>query len=181
MCCGACRHCICFFPGKRVAFTNLLNDVNSPPVIKLRLTSPASHFYYLVEVCATLPLPATPKPSVSVNVHPRGAGLTLLPRSQGTVKLTRVSWAIGPSVRVNGLAPAGAAPTPGSFLALRRAWSAGDRIELTLPAVVTLSKLDDDRAAYVSATRPVRPTGARTTRGEGLSCLSLRSRDTILF
>ena len=64
-----------------------------------RLDTPASHFYYLVEVCATLPLPATPKPSVSVNVHPRGAGLTLLPRSQGTVKLTRVSWAIGPSGR----------------------------------------------------------------------------------
>ena len=32
---------------KGVAFTKLLSDVNSPPVIKLRLISLASHFHFL--------------------------------------------------------------------------------------------------------------------------------------
>lgn len=63
-----------------------------------------------------------------------------------TIKLFVPSWAVEPSVRVNGVdAPT---PTPGSFAVLQRAWSVGDQIELTLPCVVRLSPLDDARDAY---------------------------------
>ncbi len=48
------------------------------------------------------------------------------------VRLRVPGWADGATVAVNGVAP-GKAPEAGSYLAIRRAWKAGDTIELNLP------------------------------------------------
>lgn len=70
------------------------------------------------------------------------------PNTSTQLKLLIPSWAVAPSVTLNG-APT-AAPAAASFCVLERVWRVGDTIELTLPAVVRLSKLDDSRAAYGS-------------------------------
>jgi DUF1680 family protein len=53
--------------------------------------------------------------------------------SQPVALMLRIpSWAVGATVRVNGKRT-DAEPKPGAYLALKREWRAGDKVELTLP------------------------------------------------
>ncbi len=54
------------------------------------------------------------------------------------------TWAVGASVAVNGQPLA--APTPGTMLRLERAWRAGDRVELTLPMPLRVSRWHEQAA-----------------------------------
>jgi len=58
-------------------------------------------------------------------------------REAFAVMLHIPAWADAASIKVNG-EDAGVAATPGSYAAIRRAWKAGDRIELDLPMRVRL-------------------------------------------
>ena len=73
------------------------------------------------------------KATITVDAPPAMGG-------EQTMKLLIPSWSASPTVEVNGVAVAAAA-NPGSFHSISRTWKRGDTIELTLPAVLTLSKV----------------------------------------
>lgn len=54
------------------------------------------------------------------------------PAAPIALRLRVPAWAKGASIKVNGQ-PAGTAPQPGSYAEIRRAWKAGDTVELSLP------------------------------------------------
>ena len=51
------------------------------------------------------------------------------------------TWAVGASILVNGRKTA-ASPTPGTFVAIRRSWKSGDRVEVNLPLAMRLESVD---------------------------------------
>jgi hypothetical protein len=60
------------------------------------------------------------------------------------IRLRIPSWLkTGPAVRINGVALETTA-TPGSYLAIRRAWKTGDKVEMELPMHLTVEKMPDD-------------------------------------
>jgi len=66
------------------------------------------------------------------------------PGAPWTLRLRMPAWTTDANtVTVNGK-PLDVAGTPGSYLAIRRAWKAGDRVELTLPMRLTAEPLPDD-------------------------------------
>src|SRR5579872_61546 len=62
---------------------------------------------------------------------------------QTTVRLRIPEWAAGAAVKINGK-KLEASSSPGSYLALSRAWKNGDRIELTLPLQLRAESMPDD-------------------------------------
>lgn len=54
------------------------------------------------------------------------------PSAACTLRLRIPAWAAGATLTINGQ-PAAARPEPGTYAALERVWSPGDRVELTLP------------------------------------------------
>jgi len=67
---------------------------------------------------------------VTITIDEAGGG-------ESSVALRIPGWAEAASITVNG-EDAGVAAKPGSYAAIRRAWKAGDRIELDLPMRVRL-------------------------------------------
>jgi len=66
------------------------------------------------------------------------------PAKAWTLQLRIPSWTTAANtVTINGK-PFGVAGTPGSYLALKRVWKAGDRVELTMPMRITAEPLTDD-------------------------------------
>lgn len=79
--------------------------------------------------------------------------LTIKPArpSRFALKLRVPSWTRGMSVKVNGTATAVQA-TPGSWAAIDRTWTAGDRVEVTIPLTMRMEAVDrkhPDRVAVV--------------------------------
>jgi DUF1680 family protein len=58
--------------------------------------------------------------------------VTAAPRGEWSLSLRIPGWSSGASVVLNGR-PTGDRPAPGSYYELRRSWSVGDVVELTLP------------------------------------------------
>jgi hypothetical protein len=56
------------------------------------------------------------------------------------------TWAVDAAVTVNGQALPAPAPAPGTMLTVERAWRAGDRVELTLPMPLRVSRWHDQSA-----------------------------------
>lgn len=66
------------------------------------------------------------------------------PAKAWTLRLRIPSWtSAANTVNINGK-PLGFAGTPGSYLALKRVWKEGDRVELTMPMRITAEPLADD-------------------------------------
>jgi hypothetical protein len=95
------------------------------------------------------------------------AGVASEPASELAIRLRIPGWLkTAPSVRVNGnLLDASAAP--GSYLALKRMWKAGDRIELELPMHLHLQAMPDDPAMQAFLYGPLVLAG--DLGGEGLT------------
>lgn len=65
-------------------------------------------------------------------------------RGEMSIRLRIPAWLrLAPAVRLNGR-PLDASAAPGSYLALKRAWQAGDRIELDLPMDLSIESMPDD-------------------------------------
>ena len=60
-----------------------------------------------------------------------------------SLRLRIPEWADGAKVRINGRALESSA-SPGSYLAIRRTWKSGDRIELELPMKLRVERMPDD-------------------------------------
>lgn len=88
--------------------------------------------------------------------------LGLAAEREVTLRLRIPAWTKGATVRVNGQ-PVTASVTPGTFLALRRLWRDGDRVELNLPMAPVL----------VEANPAVEQLGAQVAiqRGPVVYCL----------
>jgi hypothetical protein len=79
---------------------------------------------------------------------PEQAGTTLTVSADRPVtmamRLRIPSWLkTGPEVKINGVALVATA-TPGSYLAIRRTWKNGDKVEMELPMRLTVEKMPDD-------------------------------------
>jgi DUF1680 family protein len=77
--------------------------------------------------------PDEPRTSISI---------TKAPASAWTLRLRVPSWASSSAVKVNGR-PLEAAPSPGSYLHITRAWKKGDRVELDLPMSLSTEPFAD--------------------------------------
>jgi uncharacterized protein len=81
-----------------------------------------------------------------------------------TVRVRIPAWVAGASVaRVNGHR-VGSAAAPGSWLAVRQRWRAGDRLEVTLPMCLELNPTPDDPAVQAVTYGPVVLNGAYGSR-----------------
>jgi hypothetical protein len=77
-----------------------------------------------------------------------------------TVRVRVPAWVAGASrATVNGR-PAGSAAAPGRWLAVRRRWRAGDRLEVTLPMRLDLHPAPDDASVQAVTYGPVVLNGA---------------------
>ncbi len=82
-----------------------------------------------------------------------------------TVRVRIPAWVAGTSLAtVNGHQAASPAP-PGSWLAIRRRWRAGDRLEVTLPMRLELNPTPDDPAVQAISYGPVVLNGTYGNRG----------------
>jgi uncharacterized protein len=81
-----------------------------------------------------------------------------------TVRVRIPAWVAGTSLAtVNGRG-AGSAARPGTWLAVRRRWRAGDRLEVTLPTRLELNPTPDDPAVQAATYGPVVMNGAYGSR-----------------
>lgn len=77
------------------------------------------------------------------------------PGTEWTMHLRIPVWTTDAnSVRINGQ-PLGVAGTPGSYLAIKRAWKKGDRVELIMPMHLTVEPLSDDPAQQAFLFGPI--------------------------
>ena len=85
-------------------------------------------------------------------------GTTLTVQAEKPVELTvylRIPyWAQGGSAKLNG-APLETFASPGSFLALRRTWQNGDKIELSLPMHLHIHAMPDDESVQAMMYGPL--------------------------
>jgi hypothetical protein len=91
--------------------------------------------------------------------------LTLARPADLTLKIRMPGWLSGaPSVRVNGR-PLEATSGPSSYLAIRRTWQSGDRIDVDLPMDLHLESMPDEPAMCAVLYGPVVLAGALGTEG----------------
>jgi uncharacterized protein len=77
-----------------------------------------------------------------------------------TVRVRVPAWVAGTSLAAVNGRPAGRAARPGTWLAVRRHWQAGDRLEVTLPMRLELNPTPDDPAVQAVTYGPVVLNGA---------------------
>jgi len=77
-----------------------------------------------------------------------------------TVRVRVPSWVAGTAAATVNSRPAGRPVPPGGWLAVRRRWRAGDRLEVTLPMRLALQPAPDDRSVQAVTQGPVVLNGA---------------------
>jgi len=91
------------------------------------------------------------------------------------LRLRVPSWAEGGSARLNGR-PLESFAAPGSWLAVRRTWREGDRVELTLPLRARFEAAPDDPRTQAAIYGPIVLAGRLGTKG--LASATLRAEPT---